>query len=164
MKAYQSRSCRGCSAALHRSTENHSYCSNSSDFRSCWPQMLQLNDPSWRSRCTCPLRQPWSSSTVQHHTWVTPLTVHNLAANWTCYSIIRHQWLKYHRMQGNAVPAPPFIEIQRYHTFVKFNKNAWGSTTSCCRAKCWCTVPSPLIFHFNHHCQTLCDKTISVSS
>ena len=26
------------------------------------------------------------------------------------------QWLKCHWTQGNAVPAPPFIEIQRSHT------------------------------------------------
>ena len=32
-----------------------------------------------------------------------------------------HQWLKCHSMQGNAVPVPPVIEIQRSHTsnFIK---------------------------------------------
>jgi len=62
---------------------------------------------------------------------------------------ISEQWLKCNGTRGNAVPPPPVSGSKRFPTSNCYN--AWKRHTTTDRGpKPECSVPPPLILHFNH--------------
>ena len=64
---------------------------------------------------------------------------------WSRLAINKQQWLKCNGTQGNAVPPPPIYGSKRSPT-----SDCYNARDHCQRPKPECSIPPPLILHFNH--------------